>query len=580
MTVLNNNQKELLFQNLVQQANASRQSNDYVNAEKLYKEALIHKADDIFVLASLGLLIYAYEDIDRDEEASKYLLKVRDLAPELPEINLALAYISKRSQQYIHAIKFFRNEINIRNKVNLPIPREVYEYMASCHNEIGQVEEAIQIVYPLIDKYPLILSNYHDLVLLMAHSNKFDLKTINDFAKLSYSQCLAKSPLFAYKDDIKKIVDTNDYLNSSKIKVGIISSKMHSAYAERFLADMIERLDGEKFSFYSYYCGEKDDELTDRYRNFSDKFVKILYHDFVTNAKVIAEDGVHILIDTLGQLSGNSLPVLVLKPAPVQVSSIGYWGSTGLPQVDYVLTQADSFTDDEQDSFNEKMLRLSYTYYNVSRMKGEIKESPVNRNGFITFGCQNRRQKYNPELLNTWAQILTAVPDSRLLLTTNMGEEKAYTDYMHSFFTKQGVAKERVIIEYKTCTDDYFENYNRIDIVLDPYPFSGGCSSVDALYMGKPIITLNGFKVVGRITREHLKFVQAEELIANDIEEYKMKAVELSQNLDRITEYNSTFRQRLLNSIIIDPEFCSEEFEEALELMYQEKFGALPWERN
>ena len=176
------------YSECLRKADSYRVNKDYLNAEKFYKKALSYKPDDLMIMVSLGLLIYTYGDLDRDEEASSYLLKVRELEPNLPEINLALANICKRSQQYIHAIKFFNSEIAIRKKLKQDIPRELYEYLGSCHNEIGQTDEAIKIVYPLINKYPLLLSNYQDLLLLMAHSDKFDDKATNYFAKLAYSQ--------------------------------------------------------------------------------------------------------------------------------------------------------------------------------------------------------------------------------------------------------------------------------------------------------------------------------------------------------------------------------------------------------
>ena len=247
--------------------------------------------------------------------------------------------------------------------------------------------------------------------------------------------------------------------------------------------------------------------------------------------------------------------------------------------MDYVLLPKGAGTKEIRDTYTEDIVELSAFYYNCILKGVPIAKSPYNRKGYITFGCQNRRQKLNDEVLDLWAELLHKVPDSKLLLTINANDPEHYHERIWSFFAQRGIAQSRIINLSGYNGLAYLEIYNQVDIVLDPFPFSGGCTSFDALTMGKPIITLNGPRMTQNITSDFLRDVGLDELIAYSKEDYINKAYDLAMNPEKIDAYNESIPEDFKKSHFGDAKYCGEELQEKIEWMFKQKFDTLPWEK-
>ena len=238
--------------------------------------------------------------------------------------------------------------------------------------------------------------------------------------------------------------------------------------------------------------------------------------------------------------------VFARKPAPVQVTWLAYNGSTGLPSIDY------RFSDPHMDPpglfegyFSEKTLRLPRTYWCYSPPPLSIAPKPRDINQPITFGCLNNFCKVSPPALECWIQLLKSVPDSRLILHAAEGSGRSR---IQKIFQNSNLDPSRVQFQGRQTLENYYNSHNHIDIALDPFPFNGGITSLDALWMGVPLITLKGDRPVGRAGTSILTNLGMEEFIAQTPQEYLQIATTLAKNPEKREMLRSTLRNRLQTS--------------------------------
>ncbi|NQY80261.1 MAG: hypothetical protein HRT47_08105 [Candidatus Caenarcaniphilales bacterium] len=546
-------------------------------AEEFYRKVLLNNPLDRFVVASLGVLISAQEG--REEEALELILDAINLNPDQRELNRIVGYIYTDQKKHFLAKKHYEKELELLKKQNAPACMELIAKYATTCSQSGDLKTAMEYHEQSLKNYPNVIEFYGEMIFSAAHSFDYDDCMINEIGRRCSATAIYQGETHSkFKAEIAKIVESNNYMNFDKIKLGIISASMHGNNAERFVADILEYFDYDKFELYSYYTGTTEDILTQKFEMLSHSFKKLKYNDHLGNAKTIANDGIHILFDTVGFLKGQNLTTMSLKPAPIQIMGYGFWGSTGLEEMDYVLLQENLASEEIKTSYTEEILELSAFYYN-SLYKGlEILDPPYKRRGYVTFGCQNRIQKINDQVLKLWADILDKVPNSKLLLTINTGDSEVYKEKILRFFIDNGIDVSRILNLSSFQGLSYLEVYNQIDVVLDPFPFAGGCTSFDALSMGKPIITLSGDRMTQQMTTDFLNDLGLSELSTSSKEEYVDKAVEFVNNPEKVDEYSKYILNNFDKFKFADAKYCGKELQQKLELIFKKKFNQLPWE--
>ncbi len=338
------------------------------------------------------------------------------------------------------------------------------------------------------------------------------------------------------------------------LRIGYISSDFRYHVVLRFVAAMLWGHGKTPFSVYAYMTGNEDAfsrELSGRvdvWRNLSGLSPE-------KAARLIYDDEIDILIELGGHTVGNSLKILAYKPAPIQISGIGYWASTGLSAIDYFL--GDIYLDDEdtQKAFTEQLLILPHTHFCYTEV-GDIPmpadEPPCIRNGFVTFGSFNDFGKLSDETLRLWAQIMNRIPDSRLLLKGNIFSDPENRQYALRRLEKMGIASGR--IETRKFTVDYLNEYADMDIALDTFPYPGGGTTCDAIFMGVPVVTLAGKDHGGRFGKSLLFNLGLNELVAYTSEEYVSKAVGLAGDRELLSVFRKNLRIMMRNSPLMDGE--------------------------
>lgn len=268
-------------------------------------------------------------------------------------------------------------------------------------------------------------------------------------------------------------------------------------------------------------------------------------------AKIIPDDRIDILVDLSLHTGRNRLLIFARKPAPIQITYLGYPGSTGLEAIDYRFSDPFLESDEQQADHTERTIRLPRTYwcYRPGGATPPVAPPPVISSGSITFGCLNQFQKISTATLDLWQQIIQAAPGSGLLLHAPPGKHRAE---LIQRFERRGVAAHRIEFVERLPWPQYIQTYDRIDIALDPFPYGGGITPCDALWMGVPVITLRGRTSVSRGGTSILRNLRIDRYVAQSPEQYISAATTLADDVPLLSDTRMRLRQRMLESPLMD----------------------------
>ena len=355
-----------------------------------------------------------------------------------------------------------------------------------------------------------------------------------------------------------------------KIRIGYISPDLRYHVVVFFSYAFFRYYDKERFEVICYArC--KEDAVSKDITNLVDGWRNISGMDEAQAAKCIYDDEIDILFDLSGHTKGSCLPILAYKPAPVQISGIGYFDTTGLLTVDYFW--ADHYTDTEgltETSFSETILRLPHShfcYMPPDTMPECCEETPARRTGCITFGSFNNFTKTTDEMLIVWREILERVPHSRLLLKSRIFGSASGREQIKKRLTL--LRFDLDCIEMRPETTTYLEEYKDVDIALDTYPYPGGGTTCEALYMGVPVITLVGERHGARFGYSLLKNIGLDDCCAFSKEEYIDIAIRLAEDLTLLDDLHNNLRQKMLQSPLMQGEAYMQDAEQAYDRIYE-----------
>ncbi|WP_195847909.1 tetratricopeptide repeat protein [Selenomonas montiformis] len=359
-----------------------------------------------------------------------------------------------------------------------------------------------------------------------------------------------------------------------KIRVGYLSPDFRRHVMFYFYYQLLGAHDADRFEFYAYSLSPVQDHYTQMVKDVVEHFVDLSARSYEEAAQRIRQDKIDILVDLGGHSADSGLPILAWRPAPVQVSGLGYTHQTGLSAVDYFLT--DGWTDSEtsqkewQEYYEQPVKLTSQFCYTGRSDLPASQEAPCQTNGYITFGVFNRYLKITDEMLLLWRDIMARVPDSRLLLKSELFGEPAAQLMVQERLRKLGLDVDRITLE--PAEMDYMQRYLAVDIALDTYPYPGGGTTCDALYMGVPVISLYGKRRDTRFGLTLLQNAGLGELAVKTPEEYIVRAVSLAQDKELLQALHRNLRQMLLQSPLMDTRRYVAEVEAAYRQML-EKVG-------
>jgi predicted O-linked N-acetylglucosamine transferase (SPINDLY family) len=567
------------IQNIKARAINYHQNGDYQKANQLYQKILKSDPQDADALQYSGVIAMQTGDLDR---AIQLMERAISIHPHISGFhsNLAMAY--KDNDQYKLALDHYNKALalNSGNPVilfNIGALHQSYdEYEDACisytksltidpnqplvlHNlgnlmlKQGDVQHAILYARKALElspNDPEIQSNYlFSLNYSMDHSPE---TIINEHLKWGkqYNCSCSKKPLIQ---------------NSSRIHVGYVSPDFRDHSVAKFMQAILNCHNTQQFDIYCYSSVKKPDLVTHTLRQCKVTWRDIYYQKDDAVCDQIQADGIHILVDLAGHSSGNRLMVFAKKPAPIQVTYLGYPNTTGLSQVDYRFVDQYSDPDLNHLCGTEQRIYLPNGFLCFSPSKNAPLIAQKSSSKYITFGSFNNLPKINKQVIALWSNILKAVPNSKLLLKTNGFKAYRIKEKYLAYFQEQGIDPARIHLMATVKGEDaHLSLYEKMDVALDTFPYNGTTTTCEALWMGVPVITLKGNCHVSRVGESILNQTGLNAWIANNESEYIKKAIYLAGHPDERAYYRQNLRNWLAQSFL-----CRQDlFVKALENVY------------
>ena len=518
------------------------------------------------------------------------LLRHIEAAPKhAMELYCLAAYVCQRNEQLLEAIQLYHmaakggeccfvlselaNLYGIMGKYDdaLLYGRHAYklesdlpwigDHIAQILFKMGQTESALEMLRDTITKHPNASKCRSRYLWYLCYSEHFS-------PQQGYQQAL-KYAKPVYLEKSFKCRHLNTPITDRRLRIGYLCAYDHLHPVGRNLNGILRAHDSEKVKIYAYCISENNrssDEpsmLTEHTRSVSD------LNDLET-AQVIRRDKVDILVSMIGHSDGNRLRVCCYRPAPIQVD-YGSPSTTGLPEIDYRLTDACLDPAEMQKHYVEKFAYMpsGFPFYVPPELAPCLSPPPVLKSKFISFGSFNDHAKINDTTISLWGRVLKAVPHSRFVLKLRLREGSPLLKQYQQRLTGQGIDSERVkVVGWCHTLSDHLKLYEQVDIMLDTYPFNGGLTTYESLWMGVPTISLAGPSPVARYGMAIYQKVNLADFATQSQTRFIQKAFALAQNTSLLTQLRRNLRSLMLKSTLCDSDLYTLELEDAYRRMW------------
>jgi protein O-GlcNAc transferase len=411
--------------------------------------------------------------------------------------------------------------------------------------EQGLLDESLKCCESAMNLRPNDAAIHSNLVYLMSFHPGYDSVELSRQQR-RWNELHAK-PL---KDLIRP--HGNDRSPDRRLKIGYVSPNLCRHVVGQNLFPLLREHDHEQFEIHCYSSVPKPDAFSELLRGHTDIWRDVADRDDEALAEIIRRDRIDTLVDLSLHMARNRLLVFARKPAPVQATFAGYPASTGLDAIDYRITDPYLDAPGSNDQFDsEAPIRLpdSFWCYDPRLAELDVNVLPAQTNGFVTFGCLNNFCKVNEPVLKLWAEVLKAVGRSRLMM---LCPEGSHRQRLLDLLQREGVQPDRVELVTHRPHAQYLKQYHRIDLGLDTFPYNGHTTSLDAFWMGVPVVSLVGETAVGRGGKSILSNIGLPELAARRPRQFVQTAITLAQSPDRLAELRRTMRHRMLTSPLMN----------------------------
>lgn len=358
-----------------------------------------------------------------------------------------------------------------------------------------------------------------------------------------------------------------------RLRIGYVSPDFRRHAVAMFFEPILEHHDRWQFETFLYAASDQTDQVSERLRQMADHWRDITQLDDAAAADLIRTDRIDILVDLAGHTAGNRLPVFARRPAPVQFAYlIGQGTTTGLSAIDGFFADGDMAPVGSEHLFSEKLVRLGRTplAYRPPDGMPDAGPLPALRNGYVTFGSLTRFLRVNDRVIAAWAAILQAVPGARLLLNNRPLHDPIAADALAQRFAAHGISRERLRLMCTTTPQSTWATYNEIDIALDPFPHNAGTTTIEALWMGVPVISKLDRPPIGRFGASILGAVGLADWVTADDDAYVTVARERAGRLDVLADLRQGLRGRVAASPLMDATGLTREMEAGYRRLWQD----------
>jgi predicted O-linked N-acetylglucosamine transferase (SPINDLY family) len=508
------------------------------------------------------------------------LQRNRNTKSMCPEYQFDLANKNFEKGDYSNAIKQYE-ELLIQRPGNISILTN----LSTAYFQMGQIIDSRNILTQLADQSPQNGDIWNNLGKMYRETGQVEL-SLDCFQKsfqFNHSDVIASNYLFALNYSCQKtpeqIADAHFNWGASKktmdkqcqvskhdsIRIGYVSPDFSSHVIAFFIRPILRNHDYSRFKVFCYANVAVTDTVTKDYQKMNIAWRNIYGHSDTSVLAQIQKDNIDILIDLAGHTHNNRLPLFALKPAPVQVTYLGYPNTTGLQTIDYRLTDTIADPPSFQQFYTEKLMYLSPCFLCYE----PLNHTPSPERHYsekITFGSFNNLGKMNAHVVQTWAAILKELPNARLFLKSKVLADDKMQQFVRNTFSKYDIQPDRLDFSgYINHYTTHLEQYHKVDIALDSFPYNGTTTTFESLWMGVPVLTLAGKTHSSRVSKSILTSLGLTDLIASSESDYIAKAIRLASNKSLLNTLRYSLRHLLSHSQLLN----AKGFVRQLETVYQ-----------
>ncbi|MBU2090542.1 MAG: tetratricopeptide repeat protein, partial [Alphaproteobacteria bacterium] len=523
----------------------------------------------------------------RYDEAQAHLEKAIELRPDFPEALMSLGYALieqgrgiEGEAKYLRAIELVPDSPLANRMFSMKLYKqrrvaEARDYALRAlpqakFRERGMLLSHLASIMAMLSDYTQVKPMSDEALALAPWEDEIWEQRLYNF---SYHPDLPASDIFAEFvrwGDGQKVSVPSAYANARepnrRLRVGFVSPDFRRHTSRFYFSALFEHHDREAIELIGYSNVQQPDEWTERFRGWSSGWREIRGLSDAEVAEQIRADGIDILIDACNHMQDHRLGVFTLKPAPVQATWLGAAWTTGLPTVDYVLF--DPYLAPDGTLAREKIMRLPgcFIAYRPPEGTPDVAPLPALRTGHVTFGYSGRTERLNPRVFRAWGEILSRLPEARLILDFRAFADPQTQAYYRDYLAQHGVDTARVEMRNSA---DIFKGLGDIDILLDCFPHSGGTMLFDALWMGVPALTLAGRPPVGRIGTSLMMNLGLADWVTQSESDYVERAVTLAGDIAALDALRAGMRSRMRASPLMDEQGFARHYGTALRQMWK-----------
>ena len=526
-----------------------------VEAEASYRRALEIKPDFDEAHSNLGITL---QDFGRLDEAEARYRRALEINPDFAEAHNNLGITLREQGRLVEAEASYRRTLEIK-----PDFAEAHSNLGNTLQDLGRLDEAEASCRRALQIKPDFVVAHSNLIFTLDLLEGRGIKEQQEERRRWYEQHGRR-----HAGAIKPHDNLPD--PERRLRIGFVSAdfRRHSAYYA--FSPIIVRHDRNAFEVVCYSGVKLEDDATALLRQAAHEWRSTLGVSDEALTEQIRRDRIDILLDLSGHSAGNRLPVFARKPAPVQVTAWGHATGTGLETIDYFLADSVIVPREERSLYAEEVIDLPCALcYEPPDYLPEVSPLPALGARPFTFGCINRIEKISERVIALWGRILAALPEAQLLLKDRKCDDARVRQQLLQRLGAAGIAAQRVRILGQSRHPEHLKIYHEVDLGLDPFPQGGGISTAEALWMGVPVVALNGPTIPSRITPSMLTVLGMPEWIARSDEEYVRIAVQAARDLPGLARLRAELRSRLAASMLGDVQRYTREVEAALRSMWR-----------
>jgi protein O-GlcNAc transferase len=560
---------------------AAHQGGRHMEALSLIQQAISSNNTVAEYHDHLGVVLIA---LGRHEEAINALRHTLGMDQRRPGTWIALGRAQMNLSRVPRALESFKTALELE-----PDNVDALSNLGVCYYELEQLEEAKEKFQAALQRNPAVAAIWNNMGAIQIEQGDADASVE------AYEEAIRRDPSYSqaycnrlmneqYRPSVspEKLLELSrgwDERYSPKptpvlaprprnagepIRIGFVSPDLCRAPVGYFVCGLLRNLDRREFTTLVYSTTPRLDDLTADIKRHVSLWRDVRAFSDDRLLMSIRADGVDVLFDLAGHTKGNRLRIFARRGAPVQVTWGGYVGTTGISAMDYILADRFQIPETDERFYTERVLRMpnDYVCYEPPPYSPVVGPLPAERNGYVTFGGFHNVGKAGALSVATWARVLHGVADSRLVLAYKKLNDPVVAARLRRRFADAGIPDERVIIEGSTPHWQLLNRYNDIDIGLDSRPYSGGLTTLEAMWMGVPVVTVPGRTFAGRHSLTHLTNAGLADLVADDEDGYVRIAAELAADRKRLAELRRGLRPRLIDSPLMDPRRFARDFAE------------------